>query len=116
MSAGADLLAEGTDVHVAGGGTEKMKFTMLSLVKLEQQFGGLGGIAEVLPQEGLSADSIPPDMFTKIMELIHLGFLHKGWTFEETCAQLLPRYFNEYTEALGKELNFGGGDDSSPKQ
>lgn len=115
MSEGTALLAEGTPVHVDGGGTVNLKFTMLSLVKLEEQFGGLGGIADVLPQGGLDEKNIPPDMFTKIMRLLHLGFLHLGWSFEETCGHLLPRYFNEYAEALGKELNFGG-DSDAPKQ
>lgn len=111
---GDALLAEGTEVPIKGGKTAVLLYDMLSLVKMEQQFGGLAGIQKMMPDDATDINSISPTMFTDVMRLLHLGFLHLGWSFEDCCAQLLPRHFEIYSAALGKELSFGG-DGNGPK-
>lgn len=108
MSEGTDLRAEGTEVPIFGG-TARLRYSMLSLVRLEEKYGGLQEALQSIMPDGkeLKKDEIPPQMFTKILGLIHLGFLDQGWTFEETCSKLLPRHLAEYVEALSKELSMG---------
>lgn len=119
MSEGTDLLAEGTEVPILGG-TARLRYSMLSLVRLEEKYGGLQeALGELMPGgRELKKDEIPPQMFTKILGLVHLGFLDYGWSFEETCSKLLPRHLAEYVEALSKELSMGAespGEPSAPK-
>lgn len=101
------LLAEGTKVPIIGGKTATLLFSMLSLVKMEQDFGGIGGVQAMLPEDTTNVGALPPDIFTNLTKLLHLGFLHLGWSLEETQSFLLPKHMEEYTEALGRELSFG---------
>lgn len=120
---GTELLNEGTPIPVKGGGTVNMLFDMYALVKLEEEFGGLEALKDLLPssKDGKEAE-LKPGMFLNLMKLFHLGLLHLGWDFETACHALLPQHLQVYSNALGKELNFGGesnaggvsGDPKSP--
>lgn len=117
MTAGSALLAEGVEVPIKGGQTARLLFDMYSFVKLEEEFGGLGAVATLIPKGEFDVSSLPPDLFTKLMKILHLGFLHLDWKFEETCHNLLPRHLAKYFEALSSELNFSEEADSpGPKQ
>lgn len=116
---GTELLNEGTPIPVKGGGTVNMLFDMYALVKLEEEFGGLNALKDLIPSSDDGEDvELEAGMFTNLMKLFHLGLLHLGWDFETACHALLPQHLQVYLNALGKELNFGdgsGGGSGDPK-
>jgi hypothetical protein len=109
------IAARGRPITLADGRTARLRFSLRSLARLEEDFGSLGAVAEVL-NAGVGAAG-EAAVVGPLLRLMHAGLIHERLSLDELDDLLEPSRLRDYSEATAaafREAMPGGKDPEVP--